>query len=57
MLLSLAAVALVIVQILLAWGGTSTAVVGIFHPLNALLVLGLLGHLAWGSWRTVRAVG
>ena len=56
-LLSLAAVALVIVQILLAWGGTSTAVVGIFHPLNALLVLGLLGHLAWGSWRTVRAVG
>jgi hypothetical protein len=56
-LLSLAAVGLMVVQILLAWGGSAHAVIGIFHPLNALLVLGLIGFIAHDAWRKVRAIG
>jgi hypothetical protein len=54
---SLGAVGLVAVQIVLAWAGESQPIVGIFHPINALLVLGLTGFLAHGAWRKVRAVG
>jgi preprotein translocase subunit SecG len=47
----LAAPLLLIVQILLAWFGSDTAVVGIFHPLNAFVILGLTGSIAAHAWR------
>jgi uncharacterized membrane protein len=50
-LVSLAAVVAVVVQILLALAGESHPVVGIFHPLNALVVFGLTGTLAHRAWR------
>ena len=43
---------LVIVQIVLAWGGESAPVVGIFHPLVALLIAGFAGRLAYDVWRS-----
>jgi hypothetical protein len=54
---ALAAPVLVAIQIVLAWAGEGQPVVGIFHPLNALLVLGLVGFLAHRAWRKVRAIG
>jgi uncharacterized membrane protein len=50
-LVSLAAVVAVAVQIVLALAGESHPVVGIFHPLNALVVFGLTGTLAHRAWR------
>jgi hypothetical protein len=47
---SFVAVVAVAVQILLALVGESHPVVGIFHPLNALIVLGLTGELARRAW-------
>jgi hypothetical protein len=48
---------LTIVQIVLAWGGESAPVVGIFHPLVAFLILGLSGRIAFEAWwGTQRAV-
>jgi hypothetical protein len=41
---------LTIVQIVLAWGGESAPVVGIFHPLVAFLILGLSGRIAFEAW-------
>ena len=41
---------LTIVQVVLAWGGESAAVVGIFHPLVAFLILGLAGRIAFEAW-------
>jgi hypothetical protein len=41
---------LLIVQILLAWGGESTPWVGIFHPIVAFLILGLSGRIAFEAW-------
>ena len=41
---------LLIVQIVLAWGGESTAWVGIFHPIVAFLILGLAGRIAFEAW-------
>jgi hypothetical protein len=41
---------LVFVQVVLAWGGESAAVVGIFHPLVAFLILGLSGRIAFEAW-------
>jgi hypothetical protein len=41
---------LVIVQIVLAWGGESAASVGIFHPIVAFLILGLSGRIAFEAW-------
>jgi Family of unknown function (DUF6220) len=41
---------LLVVQILLAWGGEGHPVVGIFHPLNAFLILGLTGRLTYEAW-------
>jgi hypothetical protein len=49
-LMTLMAPILLIVQIVLAWGGESTPWVGIFHPLNAFLILGLTGRLAYEAW-------
>jgi hypothetical protein len=43
-----------IVQMLLAWGGTSAAWVGFFHGVNALLIAGIAGSLAGAEWREAR---
>jgi Family of unknown function (DUF6220) len=47
---------LVAIQIVLAWAGEDHPVVGIFHPLNAFLIAGFTGSLAFAAWRKVRAV-
>jgi hypothetical protein len=41
---------LLIVQIVLAWGGESSAWVGVFHPIVAFLILGLSGRIAFEAW-------
>src|SRR3954447_13541645 len=46
--------ALGIVQMLLAWGGTSAAWVGFFHGINALAIAGIAGSLAGTEWREAR---
>lgn len=43
---------LLILQVLLAWFGYEVAAIGFFHPVNALLIFGLSGSMAWESWRT-----
>jgi hypothetical protein len=48
---------LVAIQIVLAWIGEDHPVVGILHPINAFLILGLVGSLAFAAWRKVRAIG
>jgi hypothetical protein len=50
-LLTLALPVLIFVQILLAAAGEDAPVVGALHPVNALVILGLAGYLAHGSWR------
>jgi hypothetical protein len=42
---------LLIVQVLLAWFGYEIPVIGFFHPINALLIVGLSGSLAYTTWR------
>jgi hypothetical protein len=54
-LLTLALPALVFVQIQLAMFGGSTPAVGALHPVNALLILGLAGHLTHKAWAKLRA--
>lgn len=49
-LMTLMAPVLLIVQILLAWGGEAVPAIGIFHPLNAFLIAGLTGRLAYEAW-------
>jgi hypothetical protein len=44
-----------IVQLLLAWGGTSAAWVGFFHGVNALAIAGIAGSVAGEEWRSQRA--
>ena len=46
---------LLVVQILLAWAGEDHPVVGIFHPLNAFLILGLAGRLTYEAWWGTRS--
>jgi len=48
---------LVAIQIVLAWGGEDEPIVGIFHPLVALLIAGFTGSLAYAAWRKIRAFG
>jgi hypothetical protein len=48
---------LIVVQILLAWGGGSTAWVGILHGMNALAVAGVAGSLAGREWAAHRGKG
>lgn len=43
--------ALAFVQGMLASVGFHHWAVGMFHPVNALLLLGLSGHLAYSQWR------
>ena len=42
---------LMIVQVLLAWFGFEIPAIGVFHPINAFLILGLAGFLASQAWR------
>ena len=42
---------LTVVQVLLAWTGEEEPIVGIFHPINALVLLGLSGSIAARAWR------
>ena len=49
---SLAAVVLLIVQILLAWtGGAVPFIFGGLHPINAFIILGLLGSTTYLAWK------
>jgi hypothetical protein len=48
---------LLIVQIVLAWGGESTPWVGIFHPIVAFLILGLSGRIVFEAWWGTRRAG
>jgi hypothetical protein len=49
---SLGIVALVVVQIVLAWIGYEVPIIGALHPLNALLILGAVGALTMRVWRS-----
>ena len=43
---------LLILQVLLAWFGSAVPAIGFFHPLNAMVIAGLSGWLAWTYWHT-----
>jgi hypothetical protein len=45
-----------VVQILLAYLGEDHAKAGFLHPLNALVILGLSGSIAYRAWRRPAAV-
>ena len=49
-LLALVVPILVLVQIVLAWAGESSAAIGVLHPINAFVIAGLVGSLAFGEW-------
>ena len=44
-----------IVQVLLAWVGFAVPAIGFFHPVNALLIVGLSGMLAWSYQQESKA--
>ena len=49
---SAAAVVLLIVQILLAWTGSAVPYIfGGLHPINAFIILGLLGSTTYLEWK------
>jgi hypothetical protein len=50
-LLTLALPLLMTLQIFLAAGGEDAPVIGALHVVNALVILGLTGYLAYNSWR------
>lgn len=50
-LLSLAVPLLIILQSFLAGGGEEAAAIGGLHPVNGLVILGLLGYLVHGAFR------
>ena len=47
--------ALLILQVLLAWIGFGVPAIGFLHPVNALLIFGLLGWVTSNEWRMSRA--
>jgi hypothetical protein len=52
---SLGVVVLVVVQILLAWTGSPAPyAAGALHPINAFIILGLLGSITWREWKVER---
>ncbi|HEX9349899.1 MAG TPA: hypothetical protein VF877_01365 [Gaiellaceae bacterium] len=54
---SVAVVVLLVIQILLAWTGASAPYIfGALHPLNAFLILGLLGSITYREWKVERMV-
>jgi len=49
---SFAVVVLLVIQILLAWtGGSAPYIFGALHPLNAFIILGLLGSISYREWK------
>jgi hypothetical protein len=42
---------LLVLQMLLAWFGFEFPFIGIFHPINAFLILGLSASIAYEAWR------
>jgi hypothetical protein len=50
-LMTVGLLALVFLQIVLASIGESVPAVGALHPINAFIILGLVGALAVGQWR------
>jgi hypothetical protein len=46
---------LLILQVVLAWIGEAVSAIGFFHPINALLIFGLSGSMAWTYWRSPTA--
>ena len=52
---SLAALVLVMIQIVLAWaGGSAPYAAGALHPINAFIILGLLGSTTYWEWKVGR---
>lgn len=45
---------LLVLQVLLAWVGFGVPAIGFFHPVNALLIFGLLGWICSNEWRMSR---
>ena len=45
---------LLVLQMFLAWFGFGVPAIGFFHPVNALLIFGLAGWIAWDEWRLRR---
>ena len=50
-LMTVGLLGLVMLQIVLAWIGGDTPAVGALHPINAFIILGLVGTLVAGQWR------
>lgn len=46
---------LLVLQVLLAWFGFEAPAIGFLHPVNALLIFGLLGWICSEEWRMRRA--
>jgi hypothetical protein len=46
---------LLVLQVLLAWFGGAVPAIGFFHPLNAFVIAGLSGSMAWTYWRSSAA--
>jgi len=44
-----------ILQVALAWIGFAVPAIGFFHPVNALLIFGLSGAMAWSYWQESKA--
>ena len=42
---------LIIVQVLLAWFGSEIPAIGALHPVNAFIIVGLLGAMTAHQWR------
>jgi uncharacterized membrane protein YhaH (DUF805 family) len=47
---------LLTLQVVLAWGGESTPAVGVLHPLNAFVILGLVLSIVWDGWQARKSV-
>jgi len=56
-LMAVAVPVLVLLAIVLAIAGESVPAIGVFHPIDAFLILGLTGSLAHQAWREPRAPG
>jgi heme/copper-type cytochrome/quinol oxidase subunit 1 len=49
---------LLVAQLLLAWtGATAPYILGALHPINALLILGVLGSITMREWKGGRGMG
>jgi hypothetical protein len=48
---------LLVLQVLLAWFGFESPVIGFLHPVNALVLFTLSGWVGWNEWRLRKAGG